>query len=97
MIDAATILSETTLSLDQAAKRLPPGRNGAPVSLACVLRWVLRGARGPDHETPGGHVFEVTEEDLRRGVLGLLASAVDNAPPAQAPQPESDDGFGLLT
>jgi hypothetical protein len=47
MTDATTILSETTMSLSQAAKRLPSGRRGAPVSLACVLRWVLQGARGP--------------------------------------------------
>jgi hypothetical protein len=46
--DAGTILTETTLSLSQAARRLPPGRGGAPVSLACVLRWVLDGARAPD-------------------------------------------------
>jgi hypothetical protein len=48
MTDAGTILNETTLSLSQAAKRLPPGRKEAPVSLACVLRWVLKGARAPD-------------------------------------------------
>jgi hypothetical protein len=52
MSDTATaILTEHTLSLSQAAKRLPPSRKGAPVSLACVLRWVLSGARGPDRQT----------------------------------------------
>jgi hypothetical protein len=48
MTQPATILVETTLSLSQAARRLPPGRKGAPVSLACVLRWVLDGSRAPD-------------------------------------------------
>jgi hypothetical protein len=43
-------ISETTLSLIQAARLLPPGRNGRPVTLSCVLRWVLRGAPGPNGE-----------------------------------------------
>jgi hypothetical protein len=42
------ILSESTLSLTQAARRLPPGRGNRPVSLSCVLRWVLDGAKAPD-------------------------------------------------
>jgi hypothetical protein len=41
------LTSETTLSLKQAARLLPPGRGDRPVTLSCVLRWVLRGARGP--------------------------------------------------
>jgi hypothetical protein len=48
MTDAATLLNETTISLSQAARSLPPSRGGAPVSLACVLRWVLAGSRAPD-------------------------------------------------
>jgi hypothetical protein len=45
MIDIST---ESTLSLRDAAKLLPPGRLGRPVSFQCLLRWVLDGARGPD-------------------------------------------------
>jgi hypothetical protein len=41
------LLSEGTLSLLQAAKLLPPGRRGKPVTLSCVLRWVLQGVKGP--------------------------------------------------
>jgi hypothetical protein len=48
MSDAAAILSETMLSLAQAARRFPAGRKGAPVSLSCVLRWILQGAKAPD-------------------------------------------------
>ena len=47
MIDLTT---ETTLSLSQAARLLPPGRGDRPVTLSCVLRWVLRGARSPSGE-----------------------------------------------
>ena len=38
---------ETSLSLSQAARLLPHGRRGRPVTLSCVLRWVLDGLRGP--------------------------------------------------
>ena|SRR5262245_53038110 len=47
MLDVA---SESTISLTQAARLLPPGRRGRPVSLSCVLRWVLTGATGPSGE-----------------------------------------------
>jgi hypothetical protein len=45
MID---VTSESTISLVQAARLLPPGRGERPVTLSCLLRWVLQGARGPD-------------------------------------------------
>jgi hypothetical protein len=41
------VSSESTISLTQAARLLPPGRRGRPVSLSCILRWVLTGATGP--------------------------------------------------
>jgi hypothetical protein len=39
--------SESSLSLSQAARLLPPGRGGRPVTLSCLLRWVLTGVRSP--------------------------------------------------
>jgi hypothetical protein len=39
--------NESTISLSQAARMLPPGRRGRPVTLSCVLRWVLDGVRTP--------------------------------------------------
>ncbi len=36
------------LTLAQAAKRLPCTRLGKPVTIGCVWRWVLDGARLPD-------------------------------------------------
>jgi hypothetical protein len=35
-------------SLTIAARRIPPTRQGKPVTLSCLLRWVLSGVRGPD-------------------------------------------------
>lgn len=34
--------------LSQIARRVPRTRESKPVTLSCVLRWVLNGARGPD-------------------------------------------------
>jgi hypothetical protein len=47
MIDTTT---ETLLSLSQAARALPSSRGGRPVTLSCVLRWVLDGVRLPSGE-----------------------------------------------
>jgi hypothetical protein len=44
------LASDSTLSLTQTARLLPPGRGDRPVTLSCVLRWVLRGARSPSGE-----------------------------------------------
>jgi hypothetical protein len=38
---------ETTISLSEAARLLPPGRRNRPVSFSCVLRWILDGVRLP--------------------------------------------------
>jgi hypothetical protein len=45
-----SLLTETLISLIQAARKLPPGRNGSPVSLGCVIRWVTKGCPAPDGE-----------------------------------------------
>lgn len=47
-IDLST---ESTLSLAAAAKLVPPNRRGRPVTLSCVLRWVLDGVKTPDGRT----------------------------------------------
>jgi hypothetical protein len=47
MID---LRNETLISLMTAARMLPPGRRGRPVSLSCVLRWVIDGVRLPSGE-----------------------------------------------
>ncbi|MFO0964763.1 MAG: hypothetical protein U0793_04125 [Gemmataceae bacterium] len=38
-------------SLTQLAKLFPPARRDKPVTLGCVLRWVLHGVRLPSGET----------------------------------------------
>ena len=47
-ISPSQLLSETLIGLCEAARRLPPGRGGRPVSFSCVFRWLTRGVPGPD-------------------------------------------------
>jgi hypothetical protein len=42
-----SLTRETLLSLSQAARRVPPFRGDRPVSVSCVLRWILDGVRTP--------------------------------------------------
>jgi hypothetical protein len=42
------ITSEDTLTLTQACALLPRGRNGAKPHLSTLIRWITRGAPGPD-------------------------------------------------
>src|ERR1700687_982534 len=44
MID---LRNETTVSLSQAARLLPAGLRGRPVTLSCLLRWVIDGVKTP--------------------------------------------------
>jgi hypothetical protein len=44
------LMSESLIGLNAAARRLPPGRCGKPVTFSCVLRWVQQGVPGPDGE-----------------------------------------------
>lgn len=45
MID---LRNETPLSLNAATRLLPAGRNGRPVSLSCIFRWITEGILAPD-------------------------------------------------
>jgi hypothetical protein len=44
MIDVKT---ERLISLSQASHMLPPGRRGRPVSVSCIVRWILYGVQTP--------------------------------------------------
>src|SRR5262245_48947927 len=47
---AIDLTTEVTISLSQAARLLPPGRRGRPVTLSCLLRWVLSGIKAHSGE-----------------------------------------------
>jgi hypothetical protein len=42
------LTAESPLSLAQAAKLIPPARNGKRCHLSTLLRWVLKGSKAPD-------------------------------------------------
>jgi hypothetical protein len=44
------LLNEQTMGLGEAARRLPRGRRGRPVTLSCLVRWVLEGVKSPAGE-----------------------------------------------
>jgi hypothetical protein len=45
VIDLST---ETAIPLAAAAKLIPPGRGGRRTHLSTLVRWILRGSRGPE-------------------------------------------------
>lgn len=44
------LVNETPLSLMAAARMLPPGRRGKPVTISCIFRWIADGVRAPGGE-----------------------------------------------
>jgi hypothetical protein len=84
------LTSESTLSLIQAARLLPPGRRGRPATLSCILRWVLKGAPGPNGERVKlealrlGSRWVTSREALQRFAEALTPSL--DAPTALAPR-----------
>ncbi len=70
--------TEKIISLDQAAKLLPPNRNGRPVSLSCIFRWITDGV-----STPSGKVRLEGERVGRRWLTSV--EAVQRFAAAQTP------------
>jgi hypothetical protein len=80
-------LSESTMSLTQAARRLPRLRAGRPVHPSTVWRWALTGLRGVKLETAMvGSVRVTTEDALRRffQAVGNTSTSDVGGPPAEA-------------
>lgn len=74
--------NERTLSLAAAARMLPPGRRGRPVTISCILRWILDGVK-----TPGG---VVRLEGLRIGGRWITSvEALERFAAAQTPHFET--------
>jgi hypothetical protein len=42
------VRNETLIGLNAAARMLPPGRRGRPVTLSCLLRWIIDGVKLAD-------------------------------------------------
>jgi uncharacterized protein DUF1580 len=67
-------LSDTTLSLTQAAGRLPRLRAGRPVHPSTLWRWALTGLRGVRLETAMVGGVRVTSEDALRRFFAAVAN-----------------------
>jgi hypothetical protein len=86
------LTTETPLPLAVAARLVPPGRNGKQCHLSTLLRWILRGCRGPD----GGMVrlegvrlgdrWVTTRQAIQRFALALTPRL--DGEPAPAPRTE---------
>jgi hypothetical protein len=70
------ISTETLLNLGQAARLLPPGRQGRPTHPSTILRWITRGVRGCKLEAIrlGGSVY-TSREALQRFAELLTANS----------------------
>jgi hypothetical protein len=73
--------NESILSLAAAARMLPPGRRGRPVSLSCILRWIVDGVKLRSGET-------VRLEGFRLGGRWLTSiEALERFAARQTPDP----------
>jgi hypothetical protein len=85
------ILSETTLSLSQAASRLPGTRANNRLHPTTLMRWILRGTRTADGRTVRlegvrcGNRWVTSVEAISRYVSALTPST----PPEAAAAPRS--------
>jgi hypothetical protein len=83
--------NEKTISLSQAARTLPPFRLGRPVTLSCVLRWVLQGVKTTDGR-------RVRLEALRLGGKWITSmEAIQRFAEAQTPTPNHPSMATLRT
>src|SRR5262249_16073598 len=89
---ANTILSETVLSLRDAAKLLPSHRKrGRPVSISCLTRWVLKGKRTPHgiiklEAVPLPGQCTTSNEALARFGAALAADRFNQPQPSRTPK-----------
>ena len=67
------ILAETTLSVAEAARRIPPFRRGKPTHSSTIVRWIVNGVRVPGGgfvrpgaaaDSGGATIFAAIQEQL---------------------------------
>jgi hypothetical protein len=90
MID---ITSDDTLTLAEACRILPRGRNGSRPHLSTILRWILHGAPAPDGRRVKLAAVRcgakwITSRTALREFVAALTPRVDGEP-APAPPPRT--------
>jgi hypothetical protein len=80
------IQTETLIPLTEACRLVPPGRGGRQTHLSTILRWILKGSKGP-----GGHLIRL--EAMRVGGRWMTsAAALQRFAEALTPHLAADDG-----
>jgi hypothetical protein len=87
---ATELTYETLISLVDAARLLPPARQGRPVSMSCILRWILSGVRTPSgvvrlEAVRLGGRWLTSREALQRFAEQQTPNLTEQAPPAPRP------------
>lgn len=88
MID---LINEKLIPLAQAARGLPPARQGRCTHISTLIRWIIHGCRSPSGEVVRleairlGCRWMTSQEALQRFVDRLTPRIEDN-PPGQRPQ-----------
>lgn len=90
---ASQLLSESLIGLYDAARRLPAGRGGRPVSFGCVLRWITSGIPGPAGQRVKLEAIRVggrwlTSVEALARWAERLTPRLDHEPPPNGPRPE---------
>jgi hypothetical protein len=91
VIDLST---ESPLPLKDACRLVPPARDGKRTHLSTLLRWILRGAKGPDGRVVRldglrlGSRWVTSREALQR-FAAALTPRLDAAEAAPAPAPRT--------
>jgi hypothetical protein len=94
MSNAANILTESVISLAQAARELPSLRAGRPVHPTCVWRWSKYGVKTPvgrirlETTSVAGRVA-TSREAVRRFLIAVAAAKAGINPAADSLRPES--------
>jgi hypothetical protein len=78
------ITSEDTLTLTDACRILPRGRNGSRPQLSTLLRWILDGCRAPDRRRVRleavrlGNKWITSRQALQRFAAALTPTLTDD-------------------
>jgi hypothetical protein len=89
---AIDVTSDDTLTLREACRLLPHGRNGARPHLSTLLRWILRGAPAPDGRRVKlaavrcGAKWITSREALREFSLALTPAPASDEPVSPPPR-----------
>jgi hypothetical protein len=85
------VTAEDALTLTEACKVLPRGRNGARPQLSTLLRWILEGVRGLDGRLVRleavrlGRKWVTSRQALQR-FTAALTSTLENSPTPPRPR-----------